>query len=221
LLKETLESEKATLTTVLITHWHGDHIGGLRDLATLSPAPKIYKNLPTADMSNIAEGQRFSVQGATVRAYHCPGHTKDHMAFVLEDEDALFTGDNVLGHGTAVFEDLPVYLTSLAGMAAQTKGRGYPGHGAILEIATERINEYIAHRAQREREVMEVLLRSTDGDGLGTLDMVKIIYRDTPENLYFAASRGVMQILEKLLTEGKVSHNEEEGTWMPTSKAVL
>jgi glyoxylase-like metal-dependent hydrolase (beta-lactamase superfamily II) len=220
-LKETLAAENAVIGYVLITHWHGDHIGGLKDLATLNPPPKICKNLPADGMTNIDDGNRFVVNGAAVRAFHCPGHTKDHMAFVLEEEDALFTGDNVLGHGTAVFEDLPVYIKSLTGMAAQTKGRGYPGHGEVLESATTRINEYVAHRTQREREVMEVLLRSTEGTGLGSMDLVRIIYQDTPENLHFAASRGVVMILEKLLTEGKVSYDEAGATWAPTSKAVL
>lgn len=63
-----------------------------------------------------------------MRAFHCPGHTTDHMAFVLEEENAMFTGDNVLGHGTAVFEDLAVYLDSLSRMREQFHGRAYPGH---------------------------------------------------------------------------------------------
>ena len=50
------------------------------------------------------------------------------MAFVLEEESAMFTGDNVLGHGTAVFEELAVYLDSLSRMREQFRGRAYPGH---------------------------------------------------------------------------------------------
>lgn len=50
------------------------------------------------------------------------------MAFVLEEENAMFTGDNVLGHGTAVFEDLAMYLDSLSRMREQFDGRAYPGH---------------------------------------------------------------------------------------------
>lgn len=63
-----------------------------------------------------------------MRAFHCPGHTADHMVFVLEEESAMFTGDNVLGHGTAVFENLTVYLDSLSRMREQFRGRAYPGH---------------------------------------------------------------------------------------------
>ena len=50
------------------------------------------------------------------------------MAFILEEENAMFTGDNVLGHGTTVFEDLAVYLNSLSRMREQFHGRAYPGH---------------------------------------------------------------------------------------------
>jgi ribonuclease/clavin/mitogillin len=206
---------------VLVTHWHPDHIGGVRDVQTLDPAPTVHKNSPIRNWSDIKDGERFEVEGATLRAFHSPGHTTDHMSFVLEEEDAIFTGDNVLGHGTAVFEDLPTYIESLTRMADAASGRGYPGHGAVLDSGRARILEYIKHRQQREREVVEVLARSTEGLGLGSMDLVKIIYQDTPENLHFAASRGVVQVLEKLEGEGKVHHNEEENTWSLKTKASL
>jgi ribonuclease/clavin/mitogillin len=203
-----------------------DHLGGVKDLQTLDPPPTIHKHSPLHDWRPIADSQRFDVEGARLRAFHCPGHTRDHMAFVLLDEDALFTGDNVLGHGTAVFEDLPVYIDSLTRMAAAVAGRAYPGHGDVLADGPSRIREYIDHRASREKEVLEVLGRA-GGDGvassssLGSMDIVRVIYQDTPENLHFAASRGVVQILEKLVAEGKVVHSEEENTWALTSKALL
>lgn len=172
-------------------------------------------------MEDITDGQKFGVDGATVRAFHCPGHTKDHMALILEEEDAIFTGDNVLGHGTAVFEDLPTYLDSLAQMGRQVNGRGYPGHGAVIDDSKAKIMEYIDHRAMREREVIEVLGQGTEGEGLGSMELVKIIYQDVPENLHFAAARGVVQILEKLVGEGKAYHNEEANTWTLNRKAAL
>jgi ribonuclease/clavin/mitogillin len=193
----------------------------VKDVQTLEPTPSVYKNSPIRNWTDISDGEKFEVEGATLRAFHSPGHTTDHMSFVLEEEDALFTGDNVLGHGTAVFEDLPTYIESLSRMAEAANGRGYPGHGAVLESGKARILEYIAHREQREREVVEVLARETEGKGLGSMDLVKTIYKDTPENLHFAASRGVVQVLEKLEGEGKVHHNEEENTWTLKAKASL
>jgi endoribonuclease LACTB2 len=226
LVKSVLEKENATLSTVLVTHWHPDHIGGVRDLQTLDPPPKIYKSqiVPHEDMEDINDGQTWTVDSdTTIRAFHCPGHTEDHMALILEEESAMFTGDNVLGHGTAVFEDLATYMSSLHRMSSQVSGRAYPGHGAEILDCSAKIQEYIAHRAMREREVLEVLSRSgTGGEGWAPMDMVKIIYEDVPESLHFAAARGVMQILEKLAGEGKVCFNNEKGdTWSLNRKAVL
>jgi glyoxylase-like metal-dependent hydrolase (beta-lactamase superfamily II) len=188
----------------------------------LSPKPTVYKCQinETEGIEDIKDGQKFEVEGATIRSFHCPGHTQDHMAFILEEEDAMFTGDNVLGHGTAVFEDLSTYLDSLEKMSHQVLGRAYPGHGAVIEDCRAKIIEYIEHRKMREKEVLEVLSRGTEG-GLGPMNLVKIIYQDVPENLHLAAARGVVQILEKLASEGKVHHNGEADKWTLNRKAVL
>jgi ribonuclease/clavin/mitogillin len=209
------------LEIVLLTHWHPDHVGGVKDIMSFDPKPTVYKNTPGTGQTNITDGQKFKVEGATLRAFYSPGHTEDHMAFILEEEDALFTGDNVLGHGTAVFEDLPTYIDSLERMYKQVGGKGYPGHGATIEDCKAKIREYINHRAMREKEVIEVLGRSPEGTGLGAMELVHIIYKDIPENLHFAALRGVVQILEKLAGEGKVHHNEDTDTWTLNRKAVL
>lgn len=76
---------------MLLTHWHGDHTGGVPDLLRLYPELKssIYKNLPGKTQQPIYDGQLFEVEGATIRAVHTPGHSDDHMCFVLEEEQAL------------------------------------------------------------------------------------------------------------------------------------
>jgi endoribonuclease LACTB2 len=206
---------------VILTHWHPDHVGGVKDILTFDPKPTVYKNTPGTGQTNITDGQKFKVEGATLRAFHSPGHTQDHMALILEEEDAMFTGDNVLGHGTAVFEDLPTYIETLEKMFKQVEGKGYPGHGAPIEDCKAKIREYINHRAMREKEVIEVLGRSAEGTGLEVMELVKIIYQDIPESLYYPASRGVLQILEKLKGEGKVYHNEDTDTWILNRKAAL
>lgn len=223
-LKETLDKEKATVESALISHWHHDHVGGIKDLLAISPGVKIFKNTPEEGQSNITDGQIFRTQGATLTASHTPGHTTDHMTFVLSEEDAMFTADNVLGQGTAVFEDLASYLASLDKMCTLFKGRGYPGHGPVIESGPARISEYIEHRKLREEQVIRTL-RSGNGSGKGTgtgtgngnedgkskaadawtaLEVVKVIYTDVPEELHGAASAGILQILGKLQAEGKV-----------------
>lgn len=207
-----------------MTHWHPDHVGGVKDLKSLSPPPKIYKYQSNGGddggFLDIADGQKFAVEGATLRAVHSPGHTTDHMAMVFEEEDALFTGDNILGHGTAVFEDLSAYLESLNKMSTVVGGRGYPGHGVIIDNVQAKAQEYIAHRAQREREVVNVV-REAGSEGLTLMQMVKVIYKDVPENLHLPASRGVLQILWKLQEESKATEDGDTEKWRLTEKASL
>ncbi|KAF2500274.1 Metallo-hydrolase/oxidoreductase [Lophium mytilinum] len=219
-LKSVLAASNITISAAILTHWHPDHVGGVADLLALSPHTKIYKNSPSAGQLDIADGQVLATEGATLRAFHCPGHTTDHMALVLEEEDAMFTGDNVLGQGTAVFEDLATYMTSLERMAAQFAGRGYPGHGPVIEEGRAKVLEYIKHRKEREEQVLAVL-GDAGGKGITAMAIVKVIYKDYPESLWQPAERGVLQILEKLEGEEKVEHNEGEGTWAINRKAAL
>jgi len=111
-------------------------------------------------------------------------------------------------------------------MKGCVSGRAYPGHGAVIENATAKIAEYIKHRQQREDEVMRVLrigrLDINQNDGQASLertqtwtliDLVKVIYRDVPESLHDAASRGVTQVLMKLEKEGKVKQERTSERW--------
>ena len=93
-LKSLLTAEKATVKKALLTHWHGDHVGGVPDLQKICPDVEVYKHEPDDGQLEIKDGQEFSVEGATLKAFHTPGHTVDHIAFVLKEEDAMFTGDS-------------------------------------------------------------------------------------------------------------------------------
>ena len=205
-LRETLEKENATVESALVSHWHHDHVGGIADLIAMSPGVNIFKYTPGQGQAAIVDGQIFETEGVTLMASYTPGHTQDHMTFVLKEEDAMFTADNVLGQGTAVFEDIASYLESLERMRTLFTGRAYPGHGPVLEDGPGRISEYIHHRKQREEQVLRTLRR---GEGTETaswtvLEVVKAIYSDVPEELHPAASAGIVQILHKLEAEGKV-----------------
>ncbi|KAL8713950.1 MAG: hypothetical protein Q9220_002096 [cf. Caloplaca sp. 1 TL-2023] len=225
LLTDILNTENTAVSDVLITHWHPDHVGGIADLLKACPEAKVHKHSPGKGQQPIEDGQKFMAQGAELRAFHCPGHTTDHMAFVLEEENAMFTGDNVLGHGTAVFEDLSTYMASLERMCEQNPGRAYPGHGPVIEDGKKRIKEYIEHRHRREREVLDVLAdartdvsAADDGDASdqgarSPMEMVKVIYKDVPENLHEPAARGVEQVLQKLANEGKIARCADGNRW--------
>lgn len=237
-LERTLAAEQATLAAVLLTHWHQDHVGGVEQARALAPALPVYQSRLAMEHAyeDIVDGQRFQVEGATLRAVHTPGHTADHMVFVLEEEGALFAGDNVLGQGTAVFEELGVYLRSLEQMLQVSasasppslpsgipgRRRLYPGHGPVIEDGLAKIAEYIAHRQQREDQVLRLLL-ATDKQEAGAavtnkdspsgaraqtaMDLVEVIYADVRRDLFPAAERGIVQILQKLEDEGRVERN--------------
>ncbi|KAH7138034.1 beta-lactamase-like protein [Dendryphion nanum] len=219
-LKTVLHDEKISISHVLLSHWHHDHIRGVPDLLSHSPDTKVYKRDPEEGWEDIEDGKVFKTEGATLRAFHCPGHTKDHMAFVLEEEGAMFTADNVLGQGTAVFEDLATYLSSLASMQNEFKGRAYPGHGPVIKDGPAKIAEYIKHRKQREKQVLDVLAGEKEG-GWSAIAIVKIIYKDYPESLWEPAKAGVLQILRKLESEGKVVWEKDTDTWRLSGKAIL
>ncbi len=225
-LKKTLEEEKAAVASAVITHWHNDHQGGIKHLLEISPDTKVYKNDPENGQLDITDGQTFEVDGASLTAVHTPGHTTDHMVLILRQEDAMFTGDNVLGQGTAVFEDLGAYLTSLEKMRHLFRGRAYPGHGPVLSDGPAKIAEYIRHRKQREDQVIQTLRPKKAGfvgaqaEAWTPMELVKVIYQDVPEGLHMAAASGVGQILKKLEKEGKVAVGNMD-QWGLTDRSTL
>jgi glyoxylase-like metal-dependent hydrolase (beta-lactamase superfamily II) len=127
LISDTLDSKSFRLSHVLLTHWHGDHTGGVPDLIRMDPqlSSRIFKHTPSKHQKPIADGQIFKVEGATVRAVHTPGHSHDHMCFILEEENAMFTGDNVLGHGTSAVELLGTWMSSIKVMGSHNCAVGY------------------------------------------------------------------------------------------------
>ncbi|KAL6812976.1 beta-lactamase-like protein [Trichoderma sp. SZMC 28013] len=154
-----LEDHDISISHVLLTHWHGDHTGGVADLLAHDPTIAVHKNQPNKNQQAIKNGQIFQTEGATLRAVLTPGHTTDHTCFVLEEENALFTGDNVLGHGYSVAECLGDYTASLRLMAGLGCSVGYPGHGAVIRDLPRKMTAYIAQRDSREQQVYATLIQ--------------------------------------------------------------
>lgn len=213
-LKKVLAEESIVIDNIVVTHWHYDHIGGLEDVKSiLNNGHKSWK-YPRSDekedvhsINYLNDGQELSVEGASLRVHHTPGHTTDHIVLHLEEENAVFSGDCILGEGTTVFEDLYDYMKSLSHILQMNPSIIYPGHGPVIEAPTEKIQQYINHRNMRESQIKEVL--SERSNLLTEMEIVKILYKDTPESLYQAAAKNVNQHLLKLEKEGTVIRNED------------
>jgi glyoxylase-like metal-dependent hydrolase (beta-lactamase superfamily II) len=195
---------------VVLTHRHRDHLGGVGQLTERFPGIRVAKmiyrdsDLPPG-IENLLDGQVVAGDDVTLVPVHTPGHASDHLCFYLREEQALFTGDLVLGGSTTVIPDedgdLGQYLDSLRRIQALGARRIYPAHGPVIEDAPAKIQEYLDHRMLRERQILEAL-----GGGAHTIpEMVKVIYAEVPVALHQAAGMSVHSHLKKLKNEQRVS----------------
>ncbi|KAF2420218.1 metallo-beta-lactamase superfamily protein [Tothia fuscella] len=207
-----LKERDLTVSHILLTHWHGDHTGGIPDLIKYNPemASRVYKNQPDPGQLPIEDKQVFRTHGATVQAIFTPGHAFDHMSFLLQEENALFTGDNVLGHGYSVCEDLGAYTHSLHTMQDQHCAVGYPAHGIKIEDLPRVIKQYIHHKERREKQIWTALIKGR-GDSAGKVsfsakELIHMVHGQLPADLVeMALEPFTVQVLWKLAEEGKIS----------------
>ena len=148
-------------------------------------------------------------------AVHTPGHSADHVCFFAPEEGAVFTGDTVLGRGTSFIDppegDLVKYLHSLQVLSELSPRTIYPGHGPVVLHAGAKLREYLAHRAEREEQVVAGL-----AEGPVTVDaLVATIYAEYPAEVHPLAARSVTAHLLKLEAEGRAERKGrgESQTW--------
>ncbi len=210
-LVDTAQATGATIGLILITHGHPDHFPGAAKLQAMTGAPiAAFKNAEFAHDLPLKDGQRVLVGDATLIALYTPGHAVDHLCYFLEEEDALFTGDNILGEGTTAIApprgDMVAYLRSLHQLE-QDWGHAeviYPGHGPTISDPTAKIQEYLQHRQLREQQILQAI----EGGKDTIKQIVAQIYAETDKRLWPAAARQVMAHLQKLQQEGKVAATE-------------
>lgn len=113
------------------------------------------------------------------------------------------------GEGTAVFEDLFDYMHSLKKILKIQPSVIYPAHGNIIADPVEKIEYYINHRNQREEQILH-FFSQRQGKAWQALDVVKVVYKETPEQLWPAAAYNVSHHLSKLLKEQKLRLSSEQ-----------
>jgi glyoxylase-like metal-dependent hydrolase (beta-lactamase superfamily II) len=223
LISNTLSSKSFGLSHVLLTHWHGDHTGGVTDLIRMDDdlSSQIFKHTPSKGQEPITDGQVFKVEGATVRAVHTPGHSHDHMCFILEEENAMFTGDNVLGHGTSAVELLGTWMSSLKTMGSHNCIVGYPAHGEVIKNLPLKIKVELNQKTRREEKVLQTLRRmkheemsTRTGKGSVTLEtLVTAMHGGAldPQTRQLAIQPFTEEILKKLAEDSRVAFELRRG----------
>ncbi len=208
---------------VLLTHTHPDHWPAAQRIREETGAvlAGFGAKIPKADNFDLkldlvlTDGATIEGTEFRLEALHTPGHAPNHVCFFLEEERMLFTGDHVLNGTTTVVNpqrggDMIQYLASLDRLRKIKRvSRIAPGHGDVIMDPKACLDEYVAHRKMRERQILKRL----DQGPAKIAGIVKELYPDLPEGLVEMANRQVQAHLVKLKTEGRVVGSAFKGSW--------
>ena len=144
-----------SVSAVLCTHAHDDHVRVAPELAAAVGAPvllhpldlplwsQVHRTPPDGELSG---GQQIDVAGTTLMVLHTPGHTPGGVCFYAEELATVFTGDTLFQGGPGAtgrsFSDRPLLLTSIVDQLLALPGQTIvkTGHGDDTTIADEKAN---------------------------------------------------------------------------------
>ena len=210
---------------IACTHTHRDHSPGAAPLkaktgaAVIGCAPLVLDDSgPRADAAFdrayapdrvLADGETISGPDWTLAALATPGHTSNHLCLALPEEQALFTGDHVMGWSTTVVSppdgDMAAYMASLALLMARDDSVYYPAHGDPVTKPQRFVRGLMGHRKQREGQILRLLEKGESEIPA----MVAIMYKGLDPRLFPAAGRSVLAHLIDLRDRGMVTEDQE------------
>jgi glyoxylase-like metal-dependent hydrolase (beta-lactamase superfamily II) len=201
---EALVAAMPRLRTIFITHRHADHAPAAIPLRAATGARIVAPAEAVEHADQIVRGGE-TIDGLEVIA--TPGHTREHVCYLTSAGD-LFTGDTILGSGTtAIFPpdgDMADYIASLRRLRARNPRRIYPAHGPVRDDAVALIDEYIAHRLEREAQVLAAI---RDG-AQSVAQMRERIYPALDPALVRAAEIQLTAHLIKLRDERRIEQSD-------------
>ena len=175
-VREHLRESGSTLNTILITHWHNDHIGGVTSLVEEYGCDVIgpHSDRIPQVKSAVEDGEKIEVLGVDFDVIEVPGHTMEHIAYVATSDDILFCGDTLFAAGCGrMFEGTPpVFLRSLNKLAVLSDNmRVFCTHEYTLAnlhfaAAVEPENDQVINRLREVDELRknnQITLPSTIG----------------------------------------------------------
>ena len=193
---------------IVVTHGHPDHAGAAAALATRTGADVLA-------FRRVADGFELEATEFRLEALHTPGHSADHICWLLEEERMLFSGDTVIDGSTVVIAppdgDMAAYLASLERLSSRRLRLRTiaPGHGDLIDDPAARLAGYLSHRLDREASVVAALEAGAATVG----QIVDRIYVGLEPALLPAAAQTVHAHLLKLAADGRVT--AADGTWHP------
>lgn len=215
-----------TVSHILLTHTHRDHAPLARPLAERTGAPVLAARPPAKETHAsgaldegeeagfspdivLTGGEVIEGDGWTLEAIFTPGHASNHMAFALREENALFSGDHVMGWATTVVAppdgNMRAYMASLDAVIARDFATVWPTHGPPVTDPGPFLRAYRAHRLEREAQVVDRLRAGDRTAG----EMVPRLYPTVDQSLWPAASLSVLAHMIKLVEDGVAAMDGE------------
>jgi glyoxylase-like metal-dependent hydrolase (beta-lactamase superfamily II)/8-oxo-dGTP pyrophosphatase MutT (NUDIX family) len=214
---DALAAQGRRVKTIVVTHHHPDHIGGVAACrerfgapvaghVALAPHLKLDLVLGDGDTLSLAKG----VGGWDLEVLSTPGHTRDSISLLSRRIGALFCGDLIPGGPGGVVIDPPDgdmggYLASLDRVTALSPRTLFPAHGSPTGAVARRARALVAHRRERERKVLAALSREPQP----LADLVPRVYADTPQEMWQWAERNLLAHLLWLEICGEASRDGE------------
>ena len=218
------------VTHILITHHHSDHSPLAAPLKAATGAT-IYgcavaghqaedagevkmeagHDLDFRPDVSLCGGGEVSGPGWTMEAIPTPGHTSNHLGYALKEENALFSGDHIMGWSTTVITppdgDMGDYLESLQRIRDRSFTTLWPTHGPPIREVTPFIDAYAEHRQERIDQILTALKA-----GPGRIkDLVPRLYADVDQRLWPAAARSMLAAIVYLARQGQIVTDGEPG----------
>lgn len=216
-LLDALQGER--VSQILVTHSHADHSPLAAPLSRTTGAPvrglaavvteeghglEAGDDLAFRPDAPVGDGERFTGLGWTLEAIHTPGHASNHVCYALLEEEALFSGDHVMGWSTTVVSppdgSMGDYLASLDKVAARGFATLWPTHGPPVTDPGPFLQAYRDHRLAREAQVLAQLAAGPSR----IAEMVPELYASVDRRLWPAAAHSIWAHLLRLVANGRV-----------------